>query len=91
MLFAAAGQCLTMVLLAVLGKVNTVGARVTSAVLLFVFDSIFAIGWLGMTWLYVSLVHAISVGANKWCIQPAEIVGLRIRGPANALSTIRIA
>lgn len=91
MLFAAAGQCLTMMLLAVLGKVNTVGARVTSAVLLFVFNSIFAIGWLGMTWLYVSLIHAISMGANKWCTQPAEIVGLRIRGPANALSTVRIA
>lgn len=65
MLFAATGQCLTMVLLAVLGKVNTVSARVTSAVLLFVFNSIFAIGWLGMTWLYVSLVHAISMGTNR--------------------------
>jgi hypothetical protein len=59
-----------MVLLAVLGSVNTSATQVVSAVLLFVFNSIFAVGWLGMTWLY-----------------PAEIVGLRIRAPANALST----
>lgn len=70
MLFGAIGQTITMVLLAVLGKINTPGCQVASAVLLFVFNSFFAIGWLGMTWLY-----------------PAEIVGLRIRAPANAFST----
>lgn len=70
MLFGATGQCITMVLLAILGSINNGGARVVSAVLLFVFNSFFAVGWLGMTWLY-----------------PAEIVGLRMRGPANALST----
>ncbi|RDB22798.1 Sugar transporter STL1 [Hypsizygus marmoreus] len=70
MLFGASGQCITMVLLAVLGSINNSATRVISAVLLFVFNSFFAIGWLGMTWLY-----------------PAEIVGLRTRGPANALST----
>ncbi|KAG1896148.1 general substrate transporter [Suillus fuscotomentosus] len=70
MLFGAVGQCITMVLLAVLGSVRGTGAQVTSAVLLFVFNSFFAIGWLGMTWLYC-----------------AEIVGLEIRAPANALST----
>ncbi|KAF8122538.1 general substrate transporter [Boletus edulis] len=55
---------------AVLGSVKGSGAQVVSSVLLFVFNSFFAVGWLGMTWLY-----------------PAEIVGLRIRAPANALST----
>jgi len=70
MLFGAAGQTLTMVLLAILGSIDTSGAQITSAVLLFVFNSFFAVGWLGMTWLY-----------------PAEIVGLRIRAPANAFST----
>lgn len=70
MLFGAVGQCITMILLAVLGSVRGTGAQVTSAVLLFVFNSFFAIGWLGMTWLYC-----------------AEIVGLEIRAPANALST----
>lgn len=33
---------------------DTAGAQVVSAVLLFVFNSFFALGWLGMTWLYVS-------------------------------------
>ncbi|KAG1817366.1 general substrate transporter [Suillus variegatus] len=70
MLFGAMGQCITMILLAVLGSVQGTGAQVTSAVLLFVFNSFFAIGWLGMAWLYC-----------------AEIVGLEIRAPANALST----
>jgi len=70
MFFGSAGQTVTMILLAVLGSINNSAARVISAVLLFVFNSFFAVGWLGMTWLY-----------------PAEIVGLRMRGPANALST----
>ncbi|KAL1944299.1 hypothetical protein VTO73DRAFT_3484 [Trametes versicolor] len=70
MLFGAVGQTITMVLLAVLGSIDSSGTQVASAVLLFVFNSFFAIGWLGMTWLY-----------------PAEIVGLRIRAPANAFST----
>ncbi|KAI0352978.1 general substrate transporter [Trametes cingulata] len=70
MLFGAVGQTITMVLLAVLGSIDTSGTQLASAVLLFVFNSFFAVGWLGMTWLY-----------------PAEIVGLRIRAPANAFST----
>ncbi|KAF5364248.1 hypothetical protein D9756_000737 [Leucocoprinus leucothites] len=71
MLFGSVGQTLTMVLLAILGSLEgNSAAAVVSAVLLFVFNSFFAVGWLGMTWLY-----------------PAEIVGLRMRGPANALST----
>lgn len=53
MLFGAVGQCLTMVLLAVLGSLEGSGAQVVSSVLLFVFNSFFAVGWLGMTWLYV--------------------------------------
>ncbi|THH13273.1 hypothetical protein EW146_g6921 [Bondarzewia mesenterica] len=70
MLVTAFGQCLTMVLLAILGSIDNSASRIVSTVLLFVFNSIFAVGWLGMTWLY-----------------PAEIVGIRIRAPANALST----
>lgn len=59
MLFGAVGQCVTMILLAVLGSVRGAGAQVVSSVLLFVFNSFFAIGWLGMTWLYVSCFLAI--------------------------------
>ncbi|THG95507.1 hypothetical protein EW026_g6162 [Hermanssonia centrifuga] len=70
MIFGAIGQSITMILLAVMGSIDTPATQVFSAVLLFVFLTFFAIGWLGMTWLY-----------------PAEIVGLRIRAPANAFST----
>ncbi|KAG8716410.1 hypothetical protein FRC11_013393 [Ceratobasidium sp. 423] len=70
MIFGAIGQTITMVLLAVLGSIDRSSTNLVSAVLLFVFNSFFAIGWLGMTWLY-----------------PAEITPLRIRQPANALST----
>ncbi|KAI0092609.1 general substrate transporter [Irpex rosettiformis] len=70
MLFGSVGQTLTMVLLAILGSIDNSASQVVSSVLLFVFNSFFAVGWLGMTWLY-----------------PAEIVGLRIRAPANALAT----
>lgn len=78
MLFAAVGMTLSMVVLAAANSVNqgktgsdrNTGAGVAAVAFLFVFNSFFAIGWLGMTWLY-----------------PAEIVPLRIRAPANALST----
>lgn len=53
MLFGAVAQMITMILLAVLGSVDTSAAQIVSAVLLFVFNSFFAVGWLGMTWLYV--------------------------------------
>ncbi|EJU03087.1 general substrate transporter [Dacryopinax primogenitus] len=70
MLLGAIGMGTAMVLLAILGSINTPAAQIASTVLLFVYNSFFAIGWLGMTWLY-----------------PAEIVGISIRAPANALST----
>ncbi|KAH7921981.1 general substrate transporter [Leucogyrophana mollusca] len=70
MLVGTAGQCITMLLLAILGSINNGPAQVISAILLFAFNTFFAIGWLGMAWLYC-----------------AELAGLRIRAPANALST----
>ncbi|PGH20721.1 hypothetical protein AJ80_03481 [Polytolypa hystricis UAMH7299] len=71
MLFGAVGMSLSMVVLAVATSFEGQSAPgVVAAVFLFVFNTFFAIGWLGMTWLY-----------------PAEIVPLRIRAPANALST----
>ncbi|KAI0129745.1 general substrate transporter [Xylariales sp. AK1849] len=70
MLFGAAGQAATMAILAGVNSQDATGFKVVAIVFLFVFNSFFAVGWLGMTWLY-----------------PAEIVPLRIRAPANALST----
>ncbi|KAK8001505.1 general substrate transporter [Apiospora marii] len=71
MLFGAAGQAASMAILAgVNSRPDSASCQIVAVVFLFVFNTFFAIGWLGMTWLY-----------------PAEIVPLRIRAPANALST----
>ncbi|KAG8529518.1 uncharacterized protein KY384_006155 [Bacidia gigantensis] len=70
MLFGAAGQSFSMVILAAMNSIGGKNPGIVSALFLFLFNTFFAIGWLGMTWLY-----------------PAEIVPLRIRAPANALST----
>ena len=70
MLFGAAGQSFSMVILAVMMYLGGKGPGIVQALFLFIFNTFFAVGWLGMTWLY-----------------PAEIVPLRIRAPANALST----
>lgn len=70
MLFGAVGQSLSMVVLAITTKIGGTGPGIVAAAFLFIFNTFFAIGWLGMTWLY-----------------PAEIVPLKIRAPANGLST----
>jgi MFS family permease len=70
MLFGAVGQAVTMAILAGVNSRSETGFQIAGIVFLFVFNTFFAVGWLGMTWLY-----------------PAEIVPLRIRAPANALST----
>ncbi|RDW62717.1 MFS general substrate transporter-13 [Coleophoma crateriformis] len=75
MLFGAVGMSGSMAILAgtnYASSLNIGGSApgIVSATFLFVFNTFFAIGWLGMTWLY-----------------PAEIVPLRIRAPANGLST----
>lgn len=85
MLFGAAGQSLTMMVLAITdapsvthpeikedgneGGTNT-GAAVVATVCLFLFNTFFAIGWLGMTWL-----------------TPAEMTPLVVRAAANGIST----
>jgi sugar porter (SP) family MFS transporter len=70
MLFGAVGQAATMAILAGVNSQKEKPFQIAGIVFLFVFNTFFAIGWLGMTWLY-----------------PAECVGLRLRAPANALST----
>ncbi|MCJ1307675.1 hypothetical protein MMC25_001323 [Agyrium rufum] len=70
MLFGSAGCAFSMAILAIMTKIGGSKPGIVAALFLFLFNSFFAVGWLGMTWLY-----------------PAEIVPLRIRAPANALST----
>lgn len=53
MLFGAAGQAGTMAILAGVGSnTENKACQIAGIVFLFVFNTFFAIGWLGMTWLY---------------------------------------
>lgn len=60
MLFGSVGQTLSMVLLAVLGSIDRSGARISSMVFLFVFNTFFAIGWLATAFLYVRFLEEVS-------------------------------
>jgi MFS family permease len=67
MLFGAAGQAASMAILAA-STANAVGDQKTkygivAAVFLFVFNSFFAIGWLGMTWLYPAEITPLAIRA----------------------------
>jgi hypothetical protein len=61
MLFGATGQCIVMLLLAILGYINNTPAQIVSVVLLFGFNTFFAFGWLGLAWLYVSTATAVLI------------------------------
>lgn len=50
MLFGAVGQALCMAVLAISGSFGNKAAGWVSVVFLFLFNTVFAIGWLGMTW-----------------------------------------
>jgi predicted MFS family arabinose efflux permease len=52
MLFGAAGQAMSMAVLAGTTSVKSKSLGIAAATFLFVFNSFFAVGWLGMTWLY---------------------------------------
>lgn len=63
MIFGAAGQALSMAVLAgTTSKVST-SSGIAAAVFLFVFNSFFAIGWLGMTWLYPAEITPLNIRA----------------------------
>ncbi|SPO24836.1 probable sugar transporter [Ustilago trichophora] len=74
MLGGAAGQCICMIVLAIMDvpsiKNSSTAPPIVSVVFYFLFNTSFAWGWLGMTWLY-----------------PAEITPLAIRAQANGIST----
>lgn len=69
MLFGAAGQAMSMAVLtgatwAASPEHNDSGAAaIVAAVFLFVFNSFFAIGWLGMTWLYPAEITPLNIRA----------------------------
>jgi hypothetical protein len=92
MLFGAVGMSGSMAILAgmdYMSEAGTGGSKpgIVSAVFLFVFNSFFAVGWLGMTceqhppcFYNISLMNCLG-------LYPAEIVPLRVRAPSNGLST----
>ncbi|CAK1357095.1 unnamed protein product [Cercospora beticola] len=63
MLFGAVGMSLSMVVLAAATSVGGSGPGVVAAVFLFIFNTFFAIGWLGMTWLYPSEIVPLRIRA----------------------------
>ena len=63
MLFGAAGMSISMVILAITASLGSDGANVACIVFLFVFNTFFAIGWLGMTWLYPAEVVPLRIRA----------------------------
>lgn len=64
MLFGAVGMSATMAVLAgTTSNVNNKACALVATVMLFVFNSFFAIGWLGMTWLYPAEITPLSIRA----------------------------
>lgn len=63
MLFGAAGMSLSMVALAITSGINTTKSNIACCVFLFVFNSFFGIGWLGMTWLYPAEIVPLKIRA----------------------------
>jgi len=63
MLFGATGQAASMFVLAGAISHTSTSTGILAAVFLFVFNSFFAVGWLGMTWLYPAEITPLSIRA----------------------------
>jgi MFS family permease len=63
MLFGAVGMSLSMVCLTVTEYIATTKSRIAETVFFFVFNTFFAIGWLGMTWLYPAEIVPLKIRA----------------------------
>lgn len=65
MIFGAVGMSASMVVLAASSKYSDVSksAGIVAAIFLFVFNSFFAVGWLGMTWLYPAEITPLGIRA----------------------------
>ena len=88
MLFAAAGQCGCMAILA--GTVFDGGhaAGIVATVMLFLFNFFFGVGLLGVAWLCMFRPSApVYVSILTWLLVPAEYAPLAIRSRSAALAT----
>ncbi|KAL6232683.1 hypothetical protein BDW75DRAFT_15794 [Aspergillus navahoensis] len=63
MLFGAAGMSISMAILAGTASAGSNAANIACIVFLFVFNTFFAIGWLGMTWLYPAEIVPLKIRA----------------------------
>ncbi|KAF2443571.1 general substrate transporter [Karstenula rhodostoma CBS 690.94] len=63
MIFGAAGMSASMCVLAGTTSKVSDSMGIAAAVFLFVFNSFFAVGWLGMTWLYPAEITPLSIRA----------------------------
>ncbi|KAI9369059.1 general substrate transporter [Aspergillus egyptiacus] len=63
MLFGAAGMSISMAVLAGTASAATDASNIVCVVFLFVFNTFFAIGWLGMTWLYPAEIVPLKIRA----------------------------
>jgi MFS family permease len=63
MLFGAVGQAVTMAILAGVNSRSDSASQIAAIVFLFVFNTFFAIGWLGMTWLYPAEITPLRIRA----------------------------
>ncbi|KAJ8593401.1 general substrate transporter [Rhizopogon salebrosus TDB-379] len=87
MLIGVVGQCIVMLLLAILGYVNSVPAQIVSVALLFAFNTFFSIGWLGVAWLYCAEIAGLRTRAATNALSTASnwtfnFVVVMIVGPA---------
>lgn len=83
MLFGAAGMSASMIILAGTTSHPSTGNGIAAATFLFIFNTFFAIGWLGMTWLYPAEIvplrirapaNALATSAN-WIV---SLIGLQL-------------
>ncbi|KAH0839346.1 general substrate transporter [Lanmaoa asiatica] len=72
MLVGTIGQCIVMLLLAILGSINNGPAQIVSVILLFGFNTFFAIGWLGMAWLYCAELSGLRTRAQTNALSTAS-------------------
>ncbi|KAG1740225.1 uncharacterized protein EDB91DRAFT_1053442 [Suillus paluster] len=72
MLIGTVGQFFVMLLLAILGYINNLPAQIVSVVLLFGFNTFFAIGWLGMAWLYCAEIAGLKTRAATNALSTAS-------------------
>lgn len=64
MIFGGIGMVLSMMILAIMNAFPSTATGIVSSAFLFIFNTFFAIGWLGMTWLYPAEIVPLGIRAK---------------------------